>query len=597
MTALIVGSEARLPDGVRAALRDLADHEVGDALDRVAVVIVDPAVAAEAWRESLATARNQHPDRWLLVVGPPAAFSLAVDAGADDVVAIEATLDEVKARLRLFLDRFRHLRRAVRDFPSPVALFDRAGVHQVVSDGYGALFDLPERVIIGRPLADIVPGLTGRLPGPDRAGLTTFMVDVAGEVEPRRLLFVCVDTSEGIIAFVHHDAEATDVSDRLRVASQARRLMTLGGVSMGLAHDFNNLLTVILGNAAFLKDELVGSANGQRLLRDLEHSATRAGDLTEQILRYASSAEEPAHAIDVNVLVRDVGPFLRALVAPSAELRLELADAHLEVDAEASGMTQLLVNLVQNAAEATTDPRGEVVIRTGTAQVTEELADRLEPRYSMTGPLAVFVEVEDNGQGILPATVSQIFEPFFSTRGHGRGLGLSVVRDVARSHGGGVEVVSEPGAGTRARVWLPPAAGANINPEPSVSVSAERWSSRGLVLVADDEPEVRGLLHRILVTSGFQVLEAEDGDAALELVQAHPSARLLILDLTMPRLDGAEVVRRLAARGRTLPVVMMSGYSFAQAKARLSSLDVAGFIKKPFLPGAVMAKVKRVLGE
>ena len=117
------------------------------------------------------------------------------------------------------------------------------------------------------------------------------------------------------------------------------------------------------------------------------------------------------------------------------------------------------------------------------------------------------------------------------------------------------------------------------------------------MLVADDEPDVRGLLRRILVTAGFQVLEAGDGDAALELVEQHPDARLLMLDLTMPRLDGAEVARRLSAKDSKVPVVMMSGYAFAQAKVRLARLEVAGFLKKPFLPGAVMAKVKRILGD
>ena len=389
-------------------------------------------------------------------------------------------------------------------------------------------------------------------------------------------------------------ADGAHLSDGVRVAAHARRLITLGAASMGLAHDFNNLLTVILGNAAFLRDDASLDESSQRLLRDLEHSATRAGDLTEQILRYAASAEEADYPIDLNTLVRDVAPFLRALATPFAELRLALADAHLELGAEVSGMTQLLVNLVQNAAEAVPESRGEVMIRTGTAPITDALRERIEPSYTLTGTVAVFLEVEDKGHGMSPATVAQIFEPFFSTRGHGRGLGLSVVRDVARSHGGAIEVDSEVGRGTRVRVWLPAAAGTTSL---DVSASAERWASRGLVLVADDEPEVRGLLRRILVTSGFQVLEAEDGDAALDLVDAHPSARLLMLDLTMPRLDGAEVVRRLTSQDQSLPVVMMSGYSFAQAKARLSSLEVAGFLKKPFLPGAVMAKVKKILGE
>ena len=595
MTAVILGAEGHFPASVRSALDDLEDRG-GQVPETIVFVVADPAQSEEGWLETLSAARAQYEQVLLFAIGAPERLACAFELDVDDALVPDISFAEAKARLQKAMWAWTRRALSVRASLRPAAWLSFDGVHQAVSDGYCELFDLPERQIVGRKLAALMPGTDVRLPSRDDANATIFVVAQTNEVDDQRMLFVCVPVERGVLAVVHHDTvDPVNGVDRLRVATQARRLMTLGAVSMGLAHDFNNLLTVILGNTAFLKDELNGTASQQRLLRDLEHSATRAGDLTEQILRYAASAEESAQPVDLNMLVRDVGPFLRALVAPLADLRLELDNRLLEIEAEVSGMTQLLVNVVQNAAEATTDPGASVVIRTGSANVSDELLSRLEPQYTLSEPAAVYLEVEDRGVGMTPATVAQIFEPFFSTRGHGRGLGLSVVRDVARSHGGGIEVDSVVGRGTRVRVWLPPTAEVSVPAE--VAVSAERLASRGLVLVADDEPEVRGLLHRILVTSGFEVLEAEDGGAALELVEAHPNARMLMLDLTMPRLDGVEVVRRLVAKGRSLPVVMMSGYSLTQAKSRLATLEVAGFLKKPFLPGAVTAKVMRILGD
>ncbi|MEM7677046.1 MAG: ATP-binding protein, partial [Myxococcota bacterium] len=255
----------------------------------------------------------------------------------------------------------------------------------------------------------------------------------------------------------------------LPLPASARRLMTLGKVSTGLAHDFNNLLTVIMGNAAFLKEEADINDSSQRLIRALELSAMRASSLTEQILRYAGNGEGRLQPVDLNSVVKDTVPFLQALVTPTAELRLALADTLIEVRADRGGLHQLLVDLVQNAVEANDEIGSPVVVRTGVDKVTT--GQHLEPRDTLAGRDAVFLEVEDHGHGMNPATVNQAFDPFFSTRGYGRGLGLSVVREVARSHSGAIEVDSQLGRGTRIRVWLP---SVHTRKSRSVSSSAER---------------------------------------------------------------------------------------------------------------------------
>ena len=592
---VVLGAQHLLTEGMRSALGTTPQGPVP-----LVVAVTNPSDSLDQRKRVLTEARAHHPTAYLLAIVPVSDIASAFDVGANEAVLHDAPAEEVSARLgRVSWHAPLHpdgILESVRTFASPAAFFDQTGLHRAVSVAYRGLFLREEAQLLGRPLSEIVPTGPDALPHPGptgQAAVHSFVVELPTELGGRRLRFVCVPIGGGCLALVHSEVVGAHAG-RGYAAAKACRLITLGAVSMSLAHDFNNLLTVILGNAAFLKDEVARATTGERLLRDLEHSATRAGDLTEQILRYASGTDETPLRVDLNLLVRELDPFLHSIVVPAATLRLELAESLGAVDAEVSGLTQVLINLVQNAVEATTDARGPVVVRTGADDVSEALAGQLEPRHALAGQSAVFLEVEDQGVGMVPAIVAQAFTPFFSTRGHGRGLGLSVVREVARSHGGGIQVETAPGRGTRVRVWLP----ASVPNAPvDKATSTERWSSRGRVLVADDEPEVRGLLRRVLVGAGFQVYEAEDGDAALELVDAHPDARLLILDFTMPRLDGAEVARQMITQGSPVPILMMSGYAVSQVKARLANLEVAGFLKKPFLPGAVMAKVKRILGE
>ena len=368
MNAVILGAEESLSDGVRSALESAEYAE-----NRPIVVVAStPGDTSRSWLASIGRARREFPGAWVLAIVEAEAIGSAFAAGAHEAVTHNASAAEIDARIQRLSERVDQLATSVRGFGSPVALFDRSGNHRIVNEAYASLFGLAEQQMIGRPLSDVAMGPPACLVDRPAGSLSTFLVEVTHATEKRQLQFVCVPLSVGCLAFVLGDVIGGGMISRTGAATQARRLMTLGTLSMSLAHDFNNLLTVILGNAAFLREEQGEGETSQRMIRALESAATRAGGLTEQILRYAGGTGGH-QCVDLNPLVRDVSPFLRPLT-PLAELRLELADSHLEVEADVASLHQLLLNLVQNAAEASQDGSSEVVIRTGAAEVSPAIA-------------------------------------------------------------------------------------------------------------------------------------------------------------------------------------------------------------------------------
>jgi CheY-like chemotaxis protein len=257
------------------------------------------------------------------------------------------------------------------------------------------------------------------------------------------------------------------------------------------------------------------------------------------------------------------------------------------VEGDAAQLRQVVLNLLLNAAEAVGDEIGVITVRTslvryeadgpGAAYLGEELRDGAY----------VALEVTDTGCGMDEATRQRAFEPFFTTKFMGRGLGLAAVLGIVRGHHGGIRVESEPGRGTTVRVLLPPAAG---EPAPAAS-------GKGLVLYVDDEPQVRALGEAVLRQAGYDVLPAADGPEALELFRrCHADLAAVVLDLTMPGLGGAEVLRRMRAVNGRVPVLLTSGYSEQEAAAQAGDAGPTGFLSKPYAPRELLEKVRAVVG-
>ncbi len=335
---------------------------------------------------------------------------------------------------------------------------------------------------------------------------------------------------------------------------QAQKLESLGLLAGGIAHDFNNLLMAIIGNAGLARLELDPDHPAANLLHNIETASEQAAELCKQMLAYSGRAHFVLGPVDLSELVREMSQLLKIGLSKKVELKLELARDLPTVEAEASQLRQIVMNLITNGSEAI----GE---REGTITLLTRLERRPEPLVVRHGTLPpgdyVLLEVRDSGIGMDAATQEKIFDPFFTTKFTGRGLGLAGVAGIVRGHQGGLEVFSRPGEGTVFRVYFP-ARAQELRPAPP-RLPRELPHGHGRVLVVDDEPQVRRLAASILTRAGFDVEVARDGLEALDLPGLSETG-LVLLDLAMPRLNGQETLTRLRERGLRMPVILTSGH-------------------------------------
>lgn len=375
---------------------------------------------------------------------------------------------------------------------------------------------------------------------------------------------------------------------------QAQKLESLGVLAGGIAHDFNNLLLVILGNADLALSELSAVAPAREHLDGIVTASRRAADLCSQMLAYAGKGRIRIQSIGLNEVVSEMTHMLEVTVLKKAVLRFNFA-AHLPaVEADASQMRQIIMNLVINAAEAIGERSGMVTISTGSMFCDRRYLGTTFLDTSAPEGEYVFIEVSDTGCGMTHETMGRMFDPFFTTKFAGRGLGLAAVLGIIRSHRGAIKVYSEPGKGTTFKVLLPATAA------PVESVVAEpaggHWRGRGTLLLVDDEEAIRTTAARMLETIGFDVLMAADGREALGVFDAREAGGIagIILDLNMPRMSGEETYRELCKRPRTVPVIISSGYSEDEIVQRFLGKGVAAVIQKPYQIATLRQKLRTV---
>ena len=382
-----------------------------------------------------------------------------------------------------------------------------------------------------------------------------------------------------------------DLTERRRLEDAAResqRLESLGVLAAGVAHDFNNLLTAVIGNLSLARRELNRRRDDSvvSLLREAECAGQRAAELVRQLLDYAGKGRRVVKAVDVCRVAADAISTVRASVSPGIELRTELAHDCPPVEADVGQLQQLLLNLVLNAAEAIGDAPGTITIRVRVRDVPDPELRASYSQFSLAARRYLEIVVADTGAGMAPETLRQIFDPFFSTKFLGRGLGLAAALGIVRSHGGGISVESAPGEGTTFRVLLPAEPAVDDTEVSTVSeVVVGNARGEGLVLVVDDEPGIRSLAQRSVEALGYTALLAENGEQALQVFgRVGPELVLVLLDLVMPVLDGASVAPRLLERRPDLPIIVMSGLADQNALGRLGQTRIAGFVPKPFNP-------------
>jgi PAS domain S-box-containing protein len=386
----------------------------------------------------------------------------------------------------------------------------------------------------------------------------------------------------GVGTDVTERVEALEERDRFEAqVRHVQKLESLGVLAGGIAHDFNNLLMSILGNADLALADILPEALGRTHVERIRDAGRRLSGLTQQLLAYSGKGTFVVQPLDVSRLIEQMGHLLAVGVSKKAMLRYELAPDLPAVEGDPSQLGQVIMNLVTNASDALGESVGSIVVRTGVMEVDRDyLAQAYVFEEYAEGPY-VFVEVEDSGTGMDAETRGRIFDPFYTTKFSGQGLGLAVVLGVVRSHRGAVCVYSEPGQGTLFRVLIP-CSSATVARTSKAPESAPDWTAAGTVLVVDDEAGVLEIAAEMLQRLGLEVHTAVDGLAGLEFLHARgDEIDLVLLDLTMPGLGGMEVLQQIERTRPDLPVVLMSGYN--QSYSAQGSIDrIAGFLQKPF---------------
>jgi two-component system, cell cycle sensor histidine kinase and response regulator CckA len=382
---------------------------------------------------------------------------------------------------------------------------------------------------------------------------------------------------------------------------QAQKLESIGVLAGGIAHDFNNLLTGIMGNAGLARRAIAAGRTQQAagLLRDVLAASERAADLTRQLLAYAGKGRFVIMPVDLCKLVSEVSTLIRASISKKITLVIDVPDDCPLVEADRAQLQQLVMNLVINGGEAIGDEPGTLTVRVRTDHFTERRERARIEGFPIVAGDYVRIDVTDTGDGMDAETRNRIFEPFFTTKFLGRGLGLSAALGIVRGHRGAIGVRSEPGQGTTFTVLLPVPREWKRAERTSGHVGAERdLQGVGTVLVADDEEGVRSLVTSVLEEAGYTVELAKDGGEAVQRLQSlGDRVRLVLLDLTMPILGGAEAATELRRLQPGIPIVAMSGYGDIEVMQRFSEAGVDDFLPKPFTPDQLAAKVRDVLAS
>ncbi len=384
-----------------------------------------------------------------------------------------------------------------------------------------------------------------------------------------------------------------DITDRKRAEEEKRileeqvrhtqKLESLGVLAGGIAHDFNNLLMAVLGHAELALEEISPMSTARGDLTEITTAARRAADLCQQMLAYAGKSSVALERVGLRDLVEEMAHLLKTAISKKAILNLHMERGLPPIQADPSQIRQIVMNLIINASEAIGDQSGVITVSVGATRCDEEYLRKTELREALAPGLYVYLEVTDTGSGMDAQTRSRIFEPFFSTKFTGRGLGLAAVLGIVRAHKGALKVYSEPGKGTTFKVLFPALENGENGARTDETSPLAGWRGTGTILLVDDEKSLIALGTRMLEHLGFTVLTAADGLQAVDLYREKgKEIDLVLMDLTMPHMDGSEAFSELRRLNPGVRVVLASGYGHEDVASRFAGKGLDGVLQKPY---------------
>ncbi|WP_279341600.1 PAS domain-containing protein [Geothrix sp. SG200] len=470
----------------------------------------------------------------------------------------------------------------------------------------------PAQEIVGRPLEDWLPGpLADTISANYRRCLEAGRpityeesADLGHGLRHFQTLLVPIRNAEGRIHRIvgistditeRHQAEAQRRQLEAQI-QQAQKLESLGVLAGGIAHDFNNLLTAILGNLNIAQASLDPASPAVPFLGSAEKAVLKASDLTKQMLAYSGKGRFVVSLHDLNLVVSEMTHLLRVSISKKASLRLDLPEGLPPLEADGTQLQQVIMNLVTNASDALGDEEGTISIRTGAAELEAAGIAATFPTQSLLPGPYVTLEVGDTGQGMSPEVMARIFDPFFTTKATGRGLGLSAMLGILKGHRAGLQVSSEVGRGSTFKAYFPASSGSPLA-EPARNGQGE-VRLEGTILLVDDEPAVLQTIGAALASMGLDIVTAEDGLAAVARLEAAPEAiDLVLMDLTMPRMDGRDAFEAMRRIRPDLRVILSSGYNEQESTRLLLGRGLAGFLQKPYTLDDLRAALQKALAS
>ena len=401
-----------------------------------------------------------------------------------------------------------------------------------------------------------------------------------------------------------------DVSDRKRTEAERRRveeemwraqkMESLGVLAGGIAHDFNNLMMAVLGNTEMVIEELQDTSPMRKTLYQIESAARRAAELANQMLAYSGRGRFALDQVDIVKFVQDTVATVEQMLFKEIALNFDAISSRAIVEADTNQLRQIIINLFMNASEAIGEKSGFITITIASKECGSELLDSGVGDKGLKPGRYVSVEIVDTGCGMDAATLAKAFDPFFSTKFPGRGLGLSAVLGIVRGHRGTIRVASEQGVGTRFEILLPEASEI-ISVSENKIVQPKGQANQIKVLVVDDEEIVREMVGKILIRAGYMPVLADGGRRAIELYkELQDEIVLVVLDFTMPEMDGGETFHALRAISPNVPILFSSGFDERDMTSILKKRGadgISGFIQKPYRYAAMIEKIKEVLGS